>query len=406
MAHIKPFKAITYQQDAISRYEDVIVPPYDVISKEDKALFLGRSRFNFARIILGKSSDHYKSVGRTFKKWLKRGVLKEDEKSCYYVWEQSFLRNGKKVTRKSLVACVDLHDFSTGEILPHERTFKAPRKDRLKILRACKANLSPVFMMVSDPSRTFDRLLRSKKREELFSFKDAHIGESKIYRLSQDKEILSLTHFLKKKRLYIIDGHHRFATAYDYYSLYKRAPKTARFVLVVISNMKDPSVTIYPIFRLLSSGALLDEARYIQKLKKYFIIEKVSQWFFPRKGEWGFWPKRASYGYRIKLSASSRKFLEKEMEGKPSVKKLDVSLLEQKLIPHHIRSHLRFVRGMGARLQQAKADLKRGRYEALWTVSSPTIEELKRVSDDGQIMPQKSTFFYPKIMAGALIRRF
>ncbi len=421
MVDFRPFRALYYDSNKVGSLDDVIVPPYDVISERDKKQFFKKSPFNFARIILGSSKDQYASVGKTFRKWIKEGVfLKSDP--AFYVWEQQFLKEGQFLTRFGVVSAVALRDFRKGNILPHENTFAAPIEDRLRILKACQANLSPIFMTYDDPRRELEeKLFKCCQTHRLdgqrpdgqrpdgpfLEFKDTEGVRSLIYKI-EDKAMVKFIHqFFLKKKLYIIDGHHRFATAL-FYSEQKKSSGGGGFdqVLSVIINMGDPALVVYPIYRLLKPHRLFYKENYLRTLRKDFKIKQTSKVVPLKRREWGIQFFEDSSFYILTVTPQKLKWLMKEMKLHLAVKNLDVAILQEKIIPKEVSKNIRYVRGMGERLGLAEADLRRGKYVVLWRVNAPTIEELKKVAEARQVMPAKSTFFYPKVLSGALIRPF
>lgn len=409
MAEICPFRALYYDQKKVKGLEKVIVPPYDVISDEEKKAFFKKSRFNFARIILGNKRDRYQSVAKTFRQWQKDGILVEDDLERFYFLEQSFLKKGKILKRRGIVAAVSLDDFKKGKILPHEATLKAPKLDRLEILTACQSNLSPIFMMYGDPKRSLDKKILKRCQRPFLKMKDSQGGSVKIWKIEDLQLEAWIQRELLKKNLYIIDGHHRFATALTFYEMGKKQSKrerSHRYVLSVLANMNDPAVVIYPIYRFLKRVKGFHKKRYLSSLKMYFNIRKMRGRGDLKKHQWGILFRNDPYFYLLSIGKTKKNLLKKKLQGHAVVKGLDVSVLQNVIIPKTYDSEIRYVRGMGERLRKAIRDVRKGEYEALWMVNAPTMDDLKRVSDARQTMPPKSTFFYPKLLSGLLIRSF
>ena len=209
MTDVRPFCALYYNKNKVGSLDDVIVPPYDVISERDKKQFFKKSPFNYARIILGSSKNQYASVGKTFRRWVEEDVFLRSD-PAFYVWEQQFSKEGQILKRFGLVSAVALKDFRRGNILPHENTFDAPIQDRLRILKACQANLSPIFMTYHDPQRALEKKLFKwcrtlgpdgpRPKGPFLKFKDKQGVESRIFKI-EDKTVMKFIRqfFLKKK---------------------------------------------------------------------------------------------------------------------------------------------------------------------------------------------------------------
>ena len=407
MANIHPFKALYYNPAKVRNLDRVIVPPYDVISESEKKMFLKMSRFNYAHIILGKDRRlGYQGVARLFDQWQRAKVLIEDTRDFFYVWEQAFLKGSKRVRRRGIVAAVALADFKKAKILPHEKTFSAPKADRLKLLKACRANLSPVFMMCQDGDAELKKRIRDHCRTPLMRFKDTGGVLSRIWRIEDAGLARQIQKRFQRKTFYIVDGHHRFATALKFSGQQGKRIKGAQSVLSVIVDMQDPSIVVYPIFRILKRVKDFHKERYLKSLEPYFIIQKKIKETRLGRHQWGIWFRKDPHFYEVTLKSGSEKSVNKKMKGHAAVKQLDVAILQQIVIPKKFHIDIRYVRGVGPRLKEVLQKLWRGDYEAVWAVNAPTVKQLKRVADARQIMPAKSTFFYPKVLSGALIRRF
>jgi len=214
MPNVRPFKGIYYNKKKVGSLSNVIVPPYDVISEAEKREFFKKSPYNFVRIILGKSKTAgYAPVAKTYLQWRKKGVLIQDERPRFYFWEQTFKIGKKSYKRKGIVTAVALNEFKKGNILPHEKTFAGPKEDRLQIMKACHANLSPIFMMYDDAGMPLEKKIIRKSKKPFLVIKD-RIGTSKLWKIEDKNLERDIEKTLKNKKLYIIDGHHRFATAY------------------------------------------------------------------------------------------------------------------------------------------------------------------------------------------------
>ena len=164
MATVKGFKGIRYNPEKINDFGDVLAPPYDVINAKEQDALYNRNPNNVIRLILSKGDDEtkYEEAANTFRNWIEEDILTNDEEPSIYPYYQEFEENGKKLTRKGFLAAVKIEDFETKKILPHERTFPKHKRDRLKLSTACKANMSAVFSVYSDPEIVIEKLLDEK----------------------------------------------------------------------------------------------------------------------------------------------------------------------------------------------------------------------------------------------------
>lgn len=396
MANVRPFKALYYNSKKVRHLEKVFVPPYDVISKKEQKVFFKKSPYNFARLILGKTAHGgYQTVRKRFQTWQDQKILIEDSREHFYFWEQRFLNQGQWISRKGIVAAVALDDFYQAKIRPHEKTLDAPKADRLEILRACQANLSPVFMMYEDPSQCLEKEIMKHCHKPFIAMRDSNGVWNKIWKVENERVSRRIQKILGSKNLYIIDGHHRFATALHYRKEQGdfSQNKPWDFILSVITNMSDPALVIYPIYRALPQGVPFDKEAYLKNLEKYFYIYKKKQFKKLIPNHWGVFFHKDPYFYE--LVCKNKRSLVAHLKGATVVKKLDVALLQNVIIPNAVLPHLEYIKGGEKSLNKV---------QAVWLTTAPTVQQVKSVADHKAIMPPKSTFFYPKLLSGPLIR--
>lgn len=410
MVIVRPFAAYYYNTKKV-RLDDVVVPPFDVISESERKFFFKRHRCNFAKVILGKDKNNgYKRGGRLFRKWKKEGILIHDSSPHFYLWQQTFKQGRRTLTRSGLVAAVALNGFQEGEIVPHEKTFEAPILDRLQIVEETRANLSPVFMMYDGKQMTLEKkmirhLLNENFRKPFLQFQDLQGVKSKIWKIQDSALEEEIQNYFQRKKLYIVDGHHRFATALAFRKKCQgRSNHSLDFVLCVISNMSDPGLVVYPIHRMLMKQKKFDAEGYLKSLERYFVIsKKKGPPGMLKRHHWGvlFYGDAAYYELSLKKTVRLE-FLKKIQADKP----LDVSILQELIIPKSYHQDLRYTKSVGKGLEVEFEKLREGKYEAIWLVREPTLNQIKKIADAHEVMPQKSTFFYPKVFAGPLIRCF
>lgn len=401
MANLYPFKALFYNQHFISNLARVCVPPYDVISAEEHKQFLKKSPYNFVRIILGKDASGYQHVKDRFERWQKDKVIISDQGHYFYYWVQHFRHQGKRWTRKGLVGCSVLDDFKTGKILPHENTLAAPKADRLEILKACKANLTPIFMMYEDPRFTLDALIAEAKPKRVIRFRDADGIVQEVWKLTEKRMYPKLQNFFQEKEFFILDGHHRFATALNYQERHRQVLGSNR-VMTFVTNRCDPGLVVYPIYRLLKPTIGFDSHHYLESLKEDFKIEKSRGVKVLKAGTWGVMFQKDPYFYS--LTAKHPRKLRESMKVPSAIRPLDITVLDHVILPPKVKSLIEYKRGMPAYIETSRQQLRQGKLAAMWFVRAPSLKELVAVSREHTTMPPKSTYFYPKLLSGVLIR--
>lgn len=431
MAEILPFRGIRYDERRVGALEAVTAPPYDVISPEESEGLYKKSDYNIIRLILGKEfpednerDNKYSRAANFFQKWLREGIIREDKERCIYIYEQEYFHKGKKKARRGFLALLKLEDFDRGVILPHEETLSRPREDRLHLLRACWANLSPIFTLYSDPARTMDRLLE-EERELLVEIEDAQGEKHRLRSLASGEKIETLRRFLKDKELYLADGHHRYETALSFRNeLRQKSPhysgsEAYNYLMVYLTNMDSDGLVTLPAHRLVSGLGNLDMEELKRRLSCLFEIisfgegednlrkllasleeRSVKEHLFGMYGAGGL------YLLRLRDEAVLRRLIKGNRHW--SWKRLDITILHQVI--------LNGILAKGKRLEEEKmaylADagevfrlVREGRYQLAFFVNPTRVSQVRNIARAGEKMPGKATYFYPKLLTGLLMRK-
>ncbi|MCS6863382.1 MAG: DUF1015 domain-containing protein, partial [Abditibacteriales bacterium] len=267
------------------KFDDVLCPPYDVISPETQAELYAKSEFNAVRLELPKEENKYDVAAERLNAWLASGILRQDEREAIYPYHQTFsTKDGKTFTRKGFIARCRLHEFAEGITLPHEKTLSGPKKDRLQLFIKTGANISPIFGLYADESKTADRALDrfTTTRPPFIDAMDYQNARNQVWRCDDAETIEIVKSVLREKQLFIADGHHRYETALNYRKL--RMSETPNhdgnepynFIMTFIANIYDEGLVVLPTHRLVHSLADFDLNALLEKLNAYFSIEKLS----------------------------------------------------------------------------------------------------------------------------------
>lgn len=425
---VLPFKGILYNQDKVSQLSEVVTPPYDVINQVMQEEFYNRHPNNFCRVDLTKEEGdtRYSTAKDTFQSWLSEEVLIQDTKPALYIHHHTFtLPNGDKIVRKGFFAARKIEDFSEGGIKPHEKTLEGPKTDRLKLTRATKANLSPVFSLYSDPSHDIDKnLVDLTKTAPFIDFVSEEGERHQVWKLTDSKAVESVGTFLEDRPLFIADGHHRYETALNYRNEVALQEdladnSAANYLLMYFSNMDDDGLVILPIHRALHSLVGFDLENLLNALKKHFEVEAFSvdqvktklaeiETLSQDKHAFLMMPKGASEGFV--LSIDRQKWLDSDVAKSvpESLAPLDVTVLHRMIFQE--------ILGISEEAQanqeniiywkstkKALEELNSGKCELTFLLNSTRMEDMKNVALAGEKMPQKSTYFYPKIISGLVV---
>jgi uncharacterized protein (DUF1015 family) len=408
MPVIHPFSGIYYNTKMIGDLSDVVTPPYDNIPDEEVDSYLNRSPYNFTHIIMPRTDDpEYKHSTALLAKWRENKILLQDHGPHYYLYRQSFTVDGHAYHRHSLMCTVPLSEFGDGHVRPHENTHGAHKEDRLRILRATNYNLSHVFAMVQDPeaylATLYERwvfetpLLRAKTKDGV---------EQVVWRVEASKAP-DLSAFFANRPLYILDGHHRYSSALMYAKEKgvlgdPKAPEAR--MLFSISNNADPALKVFPTHRRLKHFELsrfpwdaFEKSFYTQPMAEADLGPFCSQ---PTKG-----PVFALWIGGKLLRCQPRETASAELRYGKAVSQLPVLWSDEGILTGLL----------GIEAQERAHSIH---YERDWRLvwkdkeqiglavfhAPPEVNSVAQVADEKGFMPQKSTYFFPKLAAGLILR--
>jgi len=425
MAEIRPFRGIRYNQEKV-QLDQVVTQPYDKITAEMRDQYCRQSPYNFVRIILGQNNherDRYESAAENLRKWLAEGVLTKDNTDSFYISEQEFSFGGRTYCRRGFVALAEVSPYGSGVVFPHEHTFSHHEQDRLKLLRATGVNTGQIFMLYSDRENEIRRLLDSGVNKEPEMEVSSEGARHRMWPVTESRIIGEVTKLMKQKQLLIADGHHRYGTALAYRDEMraKHGPGAWDWTMITLMCMEDKDLVILPTHRALLNLPAYDEQHLLDELDYYFEIE-------PREIPDNFSEKLpeligASRHGRNKLGVllQGRRFYVltlKSLEIIPEsirdsvpeqVLNLDVSILHRLIIGHILgltseqqssEHYIRYIRDP----QQVLNLVNSGECTLAFLKTSTRIEQVRDVALSGNVMPQKSTDFYPKLVSGMIMR--
>ncbi len=409
MAVLKPFIGARYNAEKVN-IGDVVTQPYDKIKPHMLEAYYKRSDYNIARVILPRDGPgKYERAGAYLEAWLRDGILVRDKEPCIYPYHQEFTApTGERKTRKGFCAVLKLEDFSTGVVLPHERTLSKPKEDRLNLLRATKTHLGQIFMLYPDEKNFITELLAPLTSLPPVIEVEESYEKGVIHRMWKvaDGEIINeISEFMADKSLLIADGHHRYETALNY----SKENPDAGYVMITFVSTSDEGLVILPTHRALYN-IKVEKDKFLGALNNYFLVER-------RDSLESLDVKRHTFGlymdgefYRLELTDSG--VVDKFVEAGRSeeYKNLDVTVLHSCII----EGILGLSRESIARkenieyLRHAEEGIKgvdSGRFSMLFLLPPTGIDEVRRIAQKRDAMPQKSTDFYPKLITGLVMCR-
>ncbi len=424
MCTIQPFSAFRYATTPAGRNVGTrLAPPYDVLDAADKQALLQRDAHNFVAIDLphvppkhAGPPEAYQGAKRLLDAWLAEGALRRDEKPALYVYHQSFEHAGRKFTRKKFFARLRLEPFGQGSVFPHEQTFGGPKEDRLALMKATHAQLSPIFGLYPDSANVVaERLEVSLGEPILEGGLDA--TENRVWAVTQPDVLKHVTRLMADKQVYIADGHHRYGTAMLYrdWLISQQgalpAEHPANFVLCVLCAMEDAGLLILPTHRVLpkvalSSSALSREAELeIQPLRVARADDVPAALAAHGPQAVGFF-SAADNAYCSVRPRNPALLDACEPKHSPAWRRLGLAFLHAWLLDRVIT--LKHCGGTAPEVHYVKSaaaavDETRSSSGCAFLMQPTTMKEMSDVCSAGDLMPQKSTFFYPKLASGLIV---
>ncbi|MBE0466388.1 MAG: DUF1015 domain-containing protein [Candidatus Desulforudis sp.] len=425
MAHIIPIRGLRYNPAIVKDLSLVVTPPYDVIDTEAQTRYYERHPYNIIRLeynrIYPGDDEHdnrYVRAAATFREWRARGVFVREEKPALYLYEQQVEFGGRTYTRHGFFGAIRLEPYSTGMVLPHEETLPHAKRDRFKLLRACRANFSPVFGLYAEKElETVQILSAAAGPEPAAEFRDELGQAHRLWPVTDPKAINRVLVILQKYPVFIADGHHRYETALAYKEACNR-PGLQNCVMIVLVSLYDPGLLILPTHRLVKSPLDLDPATLPARLEAHFDVQPFAGGFREFLAALGRRPKHSfglysGAGRLHLLSLKPTVDLDRLMptDRSPNWRQLDVTVLHQLVLGRLLgigsdkwadEEFLKYTRKEEAALDRVDA----GEFDCAFFLNPPGVEELVAVAGDGERMPQKSTYFYPKLSTGLVINPF
>jgi uncharacterized protein (DUF1015 family) len=395
MADVEPLNALHYDLSKVGGLQPVAAPPYDVIDAAQRAELLGRSPYNVVEVDLPRNgSDPYGHAASVLARWSQEGIVVRDETPALWALAQDYTGpDGRPRTRHGVFARVRVEDYGPGRIRPHERTHPGPKEDRLRLTRATRANLSPIFSLYDDPANAAWAAVEPFTHTTPWGeVTDDEGTVHKLWRIDDPEAITAFKDALKQTELLIADGHHRYETA----RVYHQEEPTADHVLMCLVALQDSGLTVFPTHRLVSS---LTNA---QKAALETAIER----------DWTTAPQATlSIGYYdggepITLYLKDLSIADNALTGKPEpYRRLDTAVLEALILKGALgmtEDDISHFNGLDyARTpEEAKAKVDAKAADAAFFMSPTPVERVRDVAAAGENMPPKSTYFFPKVLTG------
>jgi uncharacterized protein (DUF1015 family) len=441
MARIYPFRAWRYNSTSV-RLDDVVTQPYDKISPAMQQAYYQRSPYNLVRIILGlpelfdaeRGESVYTRAARDLAAWREQGILVQEKDPCIFAYSQRFKVPGTDAVkeRRGFIALGKLHDYSEQVVFRHEQTLSKPKSDRLNLLKATHAHFGQIFMLYSDPAGSVERILYDGNGPAEAEVTDEYGVLHRLWRVSDPATILLLTTAMADKKLIIADGHHRYETALNYAKEHApTGPAKAEYaaeyrsghlpqpaypeaaVMMTFVNMDSDGLVILPTHRVVHSLAGFDAAAFAQAAEEFFTVEALpageAAGYMELLGRQEGTAFVAVTRAGALLLRSKSEAVAKALADLPErQRQLDLSHLHSIVLDRLLgldaekvreQTNLRYLRDAG----EAVDLVRRGEADVTFLTNPVSMEQLREVAFAGDVMPQKATDFFPKLLSGLTI---
>jgi uncharacterized protein (DUF1015 family) len=431
MAEIAPLTPLRYDLSRLTSSDGglaaVVAPPYDVIDATQRAELASRHPNNVVKLILpdGEGDAKYGRAAELLTAWRKEGALVRDEVPAFYRYDQTFAplggSAGARITRRGFLALVRLVDLDQGIVLPHERTLSGPKEDRLKLFRATRTNLSPGFMLYRDPARALDSALAAA--EELTAFDTADGVHHALAKITDPEALRAIVAGVAKSSLLIADGHHRYETALRYMTESTAAGivrPEQNYFMVFLANGDDPNLVVFPTHRHVHSLPAFDFADLGARAAALFDVTPLPSGASAAVLTTALAEAGKKAPSLVACAADGRATLlslraDADLAAHPVLGKRPEPLRRTDVAILHM-GVLEPICGITPEAQAAKTnifypqdaaaalgELRGGKGQVLFLMNATPVAQVREVAEAGEVMPQKSTFFYPKVLTGLCI---
>lgn len=431
MAVLIPFKGIRYNSAMVDA-NDVITPPYDVIDAAGQDYFYAKNPYNVIRLELGQtypedsdSHNRYTRAAQCLHEWLEKNVLIHDELPSLYLYEQEFSVKGEKKVRSGFISGVQANDYSKGEVLPHEETLPKHKADRLNLMKTTLANFSPIFGLYSDPEHNIETALHNARQDRSpdIEVDDGSGVINRLWVISDEQTIKTVVSLMSTKKIFIADGHHRYETAVNFNrEMTTQGKQGYDYLMVCLVNLYNEGLVVFPTHRVVDNVKELNIPTLLSGLGENFDIEELpantplTGFVDQLEAKGSMVPSFGLYTNEKKYYILSIKNLDimssLKMEGRsPAWRSLDVSILHTLILENLLgigsqqradESNLRYVRDEDA----AKESVDNGNAQLVFFMNPTKVDEVTNIALGGEKMPQKSTFFYPKVITGLVLNDY
>ncbi len=426
MAQISAFKGVRYNTEKAGKIETLVCPPYDIISEKQRQDLLNTNPYNMIRLELPKGDNPYQDASSILNEWLEEEILVRDMDEAIYIYEEEFLEKvdtGKQNSLKGIICTVKVEDFSAGVVLPHEQTLSKAKEDRLNLMKTCASNFSQIYSLYIDEKHStlsvIDNISATTKPR--YEFSDGLVTH-RLWVINDKVTIDTLLTQFAARKLYIADGHHRYETAINYRNYCRENNITnpnSEYVMMMLVDMAHPGLVVFPTHRLIKGVEKFNESEVLAKCEEYFTVETKSDINTAKDvlenlynaGKKAFCYYNGGDNWTL-LTLKSLDIMNEILDGcSEAYKQLDVNVLHLLVLEKLFgidkenmanQKNLTYTRSFDEAVESAQS----GESQCVFIINPTRVGEIGEVAANGEKMPQKSTYFYPKLTTGLVLNKF
>lgn len=424
MAEIKGYKGLRFNCEKAGKIEELVCPPYDIISDQQREEYIKTNPHNIIRLELPKGDDKYNKAAEILKDWLEKGILIKEDKPAIYIYEEEFTAYGEIKAIKGIICRVKLEEFSKGIILPHEFTLSKAKEDRLSLMKATNCNFSQIYSLYMDGGKnTLGKIDSLSKSEPDIQLQDNDNVTHRMWIIKDEKAIADICSDFTDRKLYIADGHHRYETALNYRN-YLREQGLAKegdacdYQMMMLVDMEHPGLVVFPTHRLVRNLDSFNAERVIDGCKEYFDVTEHSdintiestlmELYNQGKKAYAFYCGGSSYKLLVLKDTNIIKKL--LPNASTATQQLDVTILHtlilEKIFGIDAENMAKQINLTYTKIfDEAISSVQQGNSQCAFILNPTRVSEIREVASNGEKMPQKSTYFYPKMITGLVMNQ-
>ena len=423
MAQIKPFRALRFT-DGAGDIATLTCPPYDIIGEDERLSLLAENPYNIVRLELPKGEDPYGEAGKTLRAWLRDGVLRRDTDPGLFIYEEEFSAFGQTKKVKGLVCLVHLEEFSKGIVLPHEETLSKAKEDRFCLMKAAGCNFSQIYSLYSDDGhKTRARIDALSSGEPRYEFRDGAGVVHRMWLVNDPVATAAVCGDFENRKLYIADGHHRYETALNFRNFCRENGLAGEgdgpdFVMMTLVDLENDGLVVFPTHRMIRNLPGFDGDGLLEACGAYFDVTAraplseigANLGALYRQGRKAFAYYGGGDGWTLLVLRDESVMAGLLPQKSEAYRGLDVTVLHSLILERLLgidrknmadQKNLFYTRSM----EEAVASVRSGESECAFLLNPTRVREIRDVAAAGEKMPQKSTYFYPKLITGLVMNQ-